>query len=121
MKVILWVSGKLNSQSLILWAKEKKHDIACLATMDPGSEKLAWATGNLADAKQASDTNKIDLIYKSVKKSGQENFDALDAILKFSKDKYGADAVIVTKDPDVAQPIRNSAKKFNLKTLLLPK
>jgi diphthamide synthase (EF-2-diphthine--ammonia ligase) len=121
MKAIIWVSGKQNAQATLSWAQDKKHEVVCFATMEPGEESLAWASGNMNDVKQASDTNKIDLIFKAVKTSGTENFTALDALLKFAKTKYKAEAVIVSRDPAIAHPIRNSAKKVNIKAILLPK
>jgi diphthamide synthase (EF-2-diphthine--ammonia ligase) len=121
MKVAVWVSGKQNAQSLLSWAKDKKHEVVCLVTMEPGKDSLAWASGNMNELKKISDINKIDLIFKSVKGSGDENFVALDALVKYTKDKYKAEAVIVSSEPAVAHPVHNAAKKVDMKTLLLPK
>jgi diphthamide synthase (EF-2-diphthine--ammonia ligase) len=122
MNIAIWVSGTLNGQSLLNWAREQKHDAKCLLSMQSsGAETLAWATGNIDELKKVSDTNKVDLIFKSVKKSGVENFDALDSITKYAKEKYKVEAIAVSKSPEVAHPIRNSAKKVGLKVVLLPK
>lgn len=122
MKLAVWVSGKLNGQTLLNWALEQKHDVKVLASMEPSADvTLPWATGNIDALKQVSDTNKIDLLFKSVKKTGDENYEALDALLKFAKDKYAVEAIAVSPAPEVAHPIRNAAKKLKLKTVLLPK
>ena len=121
MKVGIWVSGKLNAHTLINWAERQKHEVKCLISMEPKDNPLPWATLNMETLKQVSDTSKIDLLFKSVKKTGEENLKALDALLEFAVKKYGIEAVVVSPVPSTAHPIRNSAKKFNLKTVLLPK
>ncbi len=120
MKLGMWVSGKLNGQSLLSWAADQKHTVKCFLTMEP-KHPLAWATGNLDALKKTADTNKIDLLFKSVKESGDDNYAALDALIKFAKAKYGVEAIAVSREPTVAHPIRNAAKKFKLKTVLLPR
>ncbi|MBI4150857.1 hypothetical protein HY492_01910 [Candidatus Woesearchaeota archaeon] len=119
MKLGMWVSGKSNGQVLLNWAMEQKHTVGCFLTMEP-KHPLPWATGNLDALKKVSDSRKIDLLFKSVKESGDENFAALDALIKFAKDKYGVEAISVSREPGVAQPIRNAAKKLKLKTVLQP-
>ncbi|HSU72366.1 MAG TPA: hypothetical protein VLJ21_00775 [Candidatus Binatia bacterium] len=121
MKIALWVSGKLNGQALIHWATAQGHEVKCLASLEPKEKKLAWATDNIDALKKVSDTNKIDLLFMPVKKSGEENHSALDTLLAFAKDKYKLEAVAVASAPEIAHPIRNAAKKLKLKTVLLPK
>lgn len=121
MKVGLWVSGKQNGHSLINWAEEHKHEVKCLLSMEPKDLPLAWATANIDALKKVSDTSKIDLLFKTVRKTGDENFKALDALISYAKNKYGIEAVVVTPTTSTAHPIRNAAKKLKLKTILLPK
>ena len=121
MKVGIWVSGKLNAHTLMNWARKEKHEVKCLISMDPKDNPLQWASLNMDTLKEASDTSGIDLLFKSVKKTGEDNLKALDALLQFAKKKYNIEAVVVTPKPAIAHPIRNSARKFKLKTLLLPK
>lgn len=121
MNLGIWVSGRLNGQVLINWARDSKHDVNVLLSMEPKEHALAWATANIDALKKVSDASKIDLLFKTVKPSGDENYAALDALLSFAKAKYKIDAVAVDPTPAVAHPIRNAAKKLKLKTILLPK
>jgi len=121
MKVGIWVSGKLNGHSLINWAKEHKHEVKCLMSMEPKGTPLQWATLNIDALKKVSDTSKIDLLFKTVRPSGDENFKALDTLLAYAVKHYGIDAVVVAPAASVAHPIRNAARKLKLKTILLPK
>ncbi len=118
MKVALWISGKQNAQAVIAWATENNHVPVCLMSMEP-KFPLPWATGNIDALKKVSDSAKIDLLFKTVKSTGDENFNALDTLLSYAQKKYGAEAVIVSPEPAIAHPIRNSAKKFKMKTILL--
>lgn len=121
MKVALWVSGKLNGQTLLTWAKEQGFEPVVLVTMNPEKFPLAWATQNIEALKKVSDENKIDLIFKSVKKTGDENFAAVPVLLKYAKTKYGAEAVAVEAKPEIAHQVSNAAKHLGLKLKLLPK
>lgn len=121
MKIAIWVSGKLNGQTLLAWAKEQQHEPVVLVSMNPEKHPLVWATQNIDELKKVSDDNKIDLIFKSVKKTGDENFAAIATLLSYAKKKYGAEMVAVEKKPEVAHPIGNAAKHLGLKTVLLPK
>jgi diphthamide synthase (EF-2-diphthine--ammonia ligase) len=121
MKIAIWVAGKQNAQALLSWAAEKQHAVACLLSMEPGDHQLVWATANIDELKKTADSNKIDLLFKTVKKTGEENFAALDLLLKFAKEKYAIEGVLVTSLPEVAHAVRNAAKKFGIKTVLLPK
>ncbi|MBI4145478.1 hypothetical protein HY493_04725 [Candidatus Woesearchaeota archaeon] len=121
MNLGIWVSGRLNGQALINWAEGNKHAVKVLLSMEQKEQPLVWATANIDALKKASDAGKIDLLFKTVKPSGDENYKALDALLAFAKDKYKIDAVAVDPMPAVAHPIRNAARKLKLKTILLPK
>lgn len=122
MNIAIWVSGKMNGQVMMNWAAEKGNATKAFVTMEPSAHgNLPFTTSNIDALKKVSDSNKVDLIFKSVKKTGEENFDAIDALLKFAKEKYAIEAVAVDPTPEVAHVIRNSAKKFKLKTVLLPK
>jgi|GEM_PF-4982537 len=122
MNIAIWVSGKLNGNALINWAAEQGNTAKVLVSMEPSENgSLPFATGNIDALKKAADANKVDLLFKSVKKTGEENFAAVDALVKYAKEKYAVEAIAVDAVPEVAHVIRSSAKKFKLKTILLPK
>ncbi|MEK6849918.1 MAG: hypothetical protein AABY01_05115 [Nanoarchaeota archaeon] len=119
MNVALWISGKLDGQVALAWAKEHEHVPVCFLSMDGTKISLQWASNNLDTLKKVSDANKLDLLFKSVKKTGDDNFNALDALLSYAKNKYGAEAVAVSKEPAVAHPISNAARRMKMKTVLM--
>ena len=122
MKIALWVSGTLNGQALLNWAAEQDHAVACMISMEQKAGiTVPWATANIDALKKVSDLNKVDLIFKSAKKTGEVNLIAIDALLKFAKTKYGSEAVAVAPEPEVAHTLRNAARKLKLKTVLVGK
>ena len=122
MKISLWASGTLNAQALLNWAAEQGHTVACIISMEQKAGiTVPWATANIDALKKVSDLNNVDLIFKSAKKTGEENFAAIDALLKFAKAKYSTEAVAVAPEPEVAHTLRNAARKLKLKTVLVGK